>query len=99
MRNRQNPFNPQRRRYVRSAKMVEQEGRCFYCKCELALYHGDPKPTPDDTATLDHKLPMATRPDLSRCMANIVVACARCNQEKGRMTASEFILKRRVESA
>lgn len=89
MRNRCNPFNPERRRALRQQKFVEQAGLCFYCRVPMQIIQGDPKPTPADAATIEHKIPMWKRPDLRRDPTNIVLACAACNAEKGRASQPE----------
>lgn len=58
-------------------KYTDQDGRCFYCSCELATYH------------TDHYIPISKGgtnwPD------NIVLACPQCNLAKGEMLPDDFI--------
>jgi HNH endonuclease len=56
--------------------------RCYYCKREMILSRGQP-----NTVTRDHKVPRSRG---GRGAANIVAACARCNNVKGNMTDTEF---------
>jgi len=66
------------------AKLLAQQHLCYYCGAEVTRPH------------IDHKIPLA-RKDLgpTNYPSNIVVACARCNQSKGKRTDDEYIAYRR----
>ncbi len=75
--------------YKRSAaarrhKFVAEYGKCYYCG--LTVEQREP-PHPR-AATLDHLLPLC-RGGKSN-MANLVLACCRCNNEKDNMTEAEY---------
>lgn len=89
------PWNPERRWKLRAAMMLEQSGLCFYCDRLMAIYHGDPKPTPDDAATFDHIIPMSVDPNLKRSRGNLVLACYECNNQRGDMAADAFLIMKR----
>lgn len=63
--------------------LQRQDGRCFYCECYMAIdrHRGH-------SVTRDHKQPRVRGG--SNAGANIVGACRRCNQLKGRLTEEEF---------
>jgi 5-methylcytosine-specific restriction endonuclease McrA len=52
--------------------------RCYYCKCAI---------TPE-IRTVDHKIPVARGGE--HHADNLVVACIKCNKEKGTLTDDEF---------
>ena len=56
-------------------------GTCYYCGVELTK-HGDTK------VTWDHKIPRAKG---GKGNDNYVLACFRCNQDKGQLEADEFL--------
>lgn len=58
-------------------KMVQQEGKCFYCAKILGLYH------------VDHFIPLAKGG--SNAAENIVIACPSCNLRKGDLMPNIFI--------
>jgi hypothetical protein len=65
----------------------EQGHRCYYCRRPITL-----KPQfqqAPDYATFDHKEPVSRGGTDRR--DNIVLACRRCNERKGDMTAAEFL--------
>lgn len=75
---------------VLNRKFKEQGGRCFYCDEPMVL-HG-PFNTPT-TATRDHILPRSARSPLTaRLNAISVAACLKCNSERGRLPAHEYML-------
>jgi 5-methylcytosine-specific restriction endonuclease McrA len=66
-------------------KLLAQQHLCYYCGVKVVSLH------------IDHKIPLA-RKDLgpTNYPSNIVIACAPCNQSKGRRTADEYIAYRRA---
>ena len=58
-------------------KMVQQEGKCFYCAKILGLYH------------VDHFIPLAKGG--SNAAENIVIACPSCNLRKGDLMPNVFM--------
>lgn len=75
--------------YKRSAaerrhKFVYQYGKCYYCG--LTVEQREP-PHPR-AATLDHLLPLSKGG--KSAMSNLVLACFRCNNEKGDLTETEY---------
>lgn len=57
--------------------------RCAYCGREVFRMEGRRLPLPDDAGTIDHVIPIAVS-GASRCNYNgVVLACYRCNYEKG----------------
>lgn len=57
---------------------------CTYCGVEMVKYHEDSRRHP----TRDHDIPLG-RGGLN-VLANIVMACRLCNQEKGILTGEEY---------
>jgi 5-methylcytosine-specific restriction endonuclease McrA len=70
--------NSYRRARKRLLKNEEAASRCYYCKCLI---------TPE-TLTVDHKIPMSRGG--KHHDDNLVVACLKCNKEKGILTDDEF---------
>jgi 5-methylcytosine-specific restriction endonuclease McrA len=62
----------------RLLKDEEATQRCYYCKCLI---------TPE-IRTVDHKIPVARGGEHHD--DNLVVACIKCNKEKGTLTDDEF---------
>ncbi len=63
----------------------EQDGKCYYCGCPTIIinYTKNPDKFPDNLATLEHldnKLSKDRKPGEP---ARVVMACYRCNQERG----------------
>ncbi|RFC66465.1 hypothetical protein DYI37_03215 [Fulvimarina endophytica] len=90
------PFNRQRRWAIKQAKMLEQEGQCFYCGQALAIYHAQDGERKADCATIDHLIPKSERPELRRVMSNVVLACAACNAAKGVKSAGQYMAEVRA---
>lgn len=67
-----------RRARKRLLKNVAATARCFYCTSPL---------TPE-TLTVDHKIPSSRGG--KHHDDNLVVACRKCNKEKGVLTDNEF---------
>lgn len=66
----------------------QQNGRCYYCQCEMVLDNGYmSRPFPKQ-ATREHKIPKSMGG--SDDDENVVAACSACNHKKGNMTESEF---------
>lgn len=65
--------------YFKHNNLRAQECLCHYCGTILNF----------KAATLDHKKPKS-KGGLKRCVSNIVLACAKCNQEKGSKSYEEF---------
>lgn len=63
------------RKELRISILVRDGGGCYYCGC--------PKAT-----TLDHLLPVSKGGRYN--LANLVVACSKCNSLKSNMTEQEF---------
>jgi hypothetical protein len=80
------PFRDDRHR-LRRDLYREQGRRCYYCRRPITL-----KPQfqqAPDYATFDHKEPVSRGGTDRR--DNLVLACRRCNERKGDMTAAEFL--------
>ena len=61
--------------------LVQQSGRCFYCRRALRLMPLAVRKRPRDAATADHLIPLAYGG--TDDITNIVAACERCNARKG----------------
>lgn len=62
-----------------------QNHRCHWCNCETVLLYGHCVPLPDHAATLDH-LDSRLNPERGTRSGELrkVMACHRCNWERGR---------------
>lgn len=66
-------------------------GMCYYCRHPVRPN----SPHPADRATVDHDIPRCRLNLITPLKTNEVLACAECNQHKGDMTGTEFIMFRR----
>lgn len=74
-----------RKRRRRKKKVYERDnGCCFWCR----------KPLPLKGSTVDHIIPESVGGDNS--VGNLVLACRPCNQARGAMDASEYLLSKFV---
>jgi hypothetical protein len=71
---------------LRKRLYEEQGGLCYWCKVEMVIYempahepgaYGDRPRMPDDYATFEHQHDHPTK--------KVVLACAKCNHERGRL--------------
>lgn len=77
---------------IRMAK--RQGGKCYYCACPVRMHrHKDGQPAPDNMATLDHIIPLS-KGGRAAASINCVVACHRCNNERGDRDARLFMLEK-----
>ena len=68
----------------RYAALVERDGhRCAYCNGQR-MY-------PESRFTVDHVIPLS-RGGYRNSLSNMVLACARCNNDKADMTAEEWMM-------
>lgn len=64
----------------------EQQGKCYWCKCEMVLmWNCDPKIKPGNLATIDHLRDRfdATRTEPANGDQRLVAACSDCNFRRG----------------
>ena len=77
---------------LRAQLMKEQRGKCYYCGSRVFC---EPAATaeciPPNYATLDHIIPRSKGAGLAD---NAVVACFRCNNERGDRDAREFLFEK-----
>lgn len=89
-------LNQRKRNRLRSELLKIQNGKCFYCGCEVVVPESGVhyKHTRMDLATLDHIMPRAWK-EVDRATKqnewNFVVACLGCNKERGDKDAFEFL--------
>lgn len=62
----------------------KQEGKCYYCKCDLTM-----KCEQFETPHVDHKIPKSSGG--TNEISNLALTCASCNISKGKKSESEFI--------
>jgi 5-methylcytosine-specific restriction endonuclease McrA len=72
------------RRRLRRGNVSRARASCFYCH---TTFDWD-DPVSEFYPTLDHKIPASKGGGRG---ANLVMACLRCNQEKGTMSVAEFM--------
>jgi hypothetical protein len=80
-----------KRQAARRRHFHRQNGKCYWCGCEMVLIEGRPKhagPQPDNMCTLDHLRdrhhPERTAPNTGE--QRYVAACHKCNWERGRQS-------------
>lgn len=72
----------------------KQGGKCYYCERPTRLpKRRNTGSLSDDIATLDHIVPKSRGGDKST-RRNCVVACFRCNNDRGTKDARMFMLER-----
>lgn len=85
-------YKPRRTGQVK--RLIERDGtRCHYCGVELEF---EWSPTATNYRTVDHKQPQARNG--KTLLKNLVLACPRCNLEKGVKSYQEFCLKKQTNS-
>lgn len=68
-----------------------QDGKCFYCKCEVIPPFPGQVDKNDDTATRDHVI---AKSKLNKELPfNVIMACNSCNSLRGNMEFIEFVSK------
>lgn len=71
-------------------ELHRSDPRCFYCERVTVRRRTKDGCVPkDDSATLDHYVPLSRGG--TNAYWNLVLACWRCNQDKGDVSAEEFI--------
>ena len=92
------PFLPkglspsQRAKVVRNSIYKFQNGLCFWCKQPMVLAVGAKHNHNPNIATLDHVVPRSHGGNDE--LTNLVVACNKCNQEKGNKLVEADISER-----
>ena len=71
-------------RTIFERKIVEQHGRCYYCNDPFGSFAEDKLPTKD------HVVPRGKGG--ANSWHNIVIACLRCNNQKGDLSLDDFLL-------
>ena len=81
-------------RNTRIRLWLEQGGKCYYCACKtkLMMLKQYRKPPPH-MATLDHIIPLSAGGARGPSI-NCVVACDKCNGERGTRDARLFLLEK-----
>lgn len=80
---------------VRARLWQEQRGVCYYCSRPALLAKGPAAgAAPDNLATIDHIIP---RSKGGAHAGNMVMACHRCNNERGDADARLFLLQKQGE--
>lgn len=69
-------------RYEIEDQYIRQDGRCYWCKCEVVEREGE------SCMTVDHLVSMCKGG--GNTAENIVIACHRCNLKKNRTPADKF---------
>lgn len=69
-----------RRRKLKSCIFIRDKNRCFYCNKELTYKQ----------STLDHIIPRSQGGFAE--YNNLVLACFRCNNDRGIMPADQFLI-------
>jgi 5-methylcytosine-specific restriction endonuclease McrA len=70
---------------MRDDLVQKQQGRCHYCNCLLINLVYDNR---DADATLDHIIPQCEGGKST--LDNLVVACFKCNRDKGNLSYNEY---------
>lgn len=74
---------------LRRRKVLHDYGyRCWYCGMELVDRWGTLNPDGEDSATIDHFVPLSRGG--TNALDNLVPACRSCNGAKGSQTVEEF---------
>ena len=81
-----------RRRLIQSLKR-KQGDRCYYCRVRMTASAPPGEPRPPTMRTVDHVVPLAAGG--TNEAGNLVLACNRCNREKGDLDARTFLASRR----
>jgi thymidylate synthase (FAD) len=77
--------SPKRRKALLDKLYGNQNGKCYWCRVALCTETRDNDKIKDNTATFDHKVPKASGG--SEKESNIVLACYKCNNQRGNTLA------------
>lgn len=94
-------MNSVKKRAKRDRLFSEQEGKCFYCKCQMIKVDGKHFGTnPPNLATFEHLDGRFSKErGLHQGERRVVLACHSCNQQKGReQEVSIEVLELRIRS-
>ncbi|MBU6232515.1 HNH endonuclease [Patescibacteria group bacterium] len=80
-------------RIIRAMIFVAQDGKCFYCDRPLWGAVESKGKQFDSNHTIDHVVP---RSDGGQGGRNLVIACLRCNQDKGHRMPTEDEIQRAI---
>lgn len=82
------------------SRYVVQRGRCIYCGKGM-IAKSRVRPSPMNQATVEHVAPLRVRKSISGHGGAIVLACRRCNEERGNhpLTPQAHILARAYSRA
>ena len=76
-------------RIKRLKLFYEQQGRCYWCGCEMIspeFYDQSKAPQPDNLATLDHlDNKLSNERGKHHGEKRRIAACRKCNQQRGRL--------------
>lgn len=81
------------KRKLRKRLWVKQKGQCYYCTRSVYLPAAGSTKQTKGLATLDHVIPLSMGGAFDP-MANCVVACFECNNERGTTDARIFLLQK-----
>ena len=71
-------------------------GKCFWCKCRVKIVKGYRGVLPDDAATIDH---LYERDGTGKRESDeVVLACRKCNHERGEVHNRMLMEQRYAES-
>jgi 5-methylcytosine-specific restriction endonuclease McrA len=74
-----------KRRKIRKL-CAQQDGRCYYCNCEMLIIKGPADGRcPPTMATIEHLDHRSHKPRIENEEQRVVAACWKCNQEMGRL--------------
>ena len=71
---------PERRRRLLVKMFHQQEGKCYWCGCQMILPVRNAKTEPN-TATREHLVPIKYGGTMAQ--TNLRAACRKCNNERG----------------
>ena len=76
-------MNRRRKRWLKRKLFRDQNGCCFYCGCRMVLSFAEGNHEMPTLATFEHMDTRLHEPRQRDGKPEIVLACLRCNREKG----------------
>ena len=68
---------------------AEQDGKCYFCKCDTHVRTRNQKKIKRNTATIEHLIPKSKGG--TNVKSNLKMSCHQCNSLRGNMCAVEWL--------
>ncbi len=70
------------RQKIKHNKFISQDGKCYWCGCQMTLDKPKKRHLPNNYATFEHLVDRYDKPDRTHDRQIVVLACNRCNKKR-----------------